>query len=309
MKEGWDEDPEARLTAANIACRIDSLATRVLSLDDNIESLDSTVESYTHRTVYISSSFSGQSNTRATPLTRISVDHTPLEAPLNILRSLQAFFRRPSHRSEERRILDASSDSSESSTSSVHRRAHASSFSGQSNARPMLVHQARFSVDNAPSSEAPPNILRNLQAYFHRSGHRYEEERISDASDSGVESSTSSAHKKVRVSSSFSGQSNTHPALTPQAFSVDHTHYSEAPPNTMRNLQSFFIAPALKTKKKGFWIFLILVSNQALCRHIETLQRLVPVLSPGDPTLGLPTHPKQSSLLTTPLLLKLHLLY
>ena len=109
MKEGWDEDPEARLTAANIACRIDSLTQPKIRISSANEKQSSDTHpafesstSSTHKSIHTSSSFSGQSNNQpvlmASP--RRPVSRAPSETPPTILRSLRAHFRYSSLRFE-----------------------------------------------------------------------------------------------------------------------------------------------------------------------------------------------------------------
>ena len=82
MEESWDEDPEARLTAANIVCRLETLerALRkqelIKELNDPFNEASSTANhgSSTHNKFRVSSSFSGHSSGHSFVLpTRLSV--------------------------------------------------------------------------------------------------------------------------------------------------------------------------------------------------------------------------------------------
>ena len=82
MEESWDEDPEARLTAANIVSRLETLE-RALRTEETVEEYRgsckalATPSSSSHKKLQMSSSFSGNSNCHP-PIfhTRLSVDNT-----------------------------------------------------------------------------------------------------------------------------------------------------------------------------------------------------------------------------------------
>ena len=90
MLESWDEDPEARLTAANIVSRLDIMLQETQSkekLTDEVENFSQAVvspvleasSSSIHKKVRISSSFSGQSNSHpVSPDVCLSVGNSEL---------------------------------------------------------------------------------------------------------------------------------------------------------------------------------------------------------------------------------------
>ena len=105
MEESWDEDPEARLTAANIVSRLENLE-RTQRKQELTKELDSTLPSrnitytgepqHAHRKVRVSSSFSGQPHNRlpVAQKTRRSVGST--ESPHNLMQSFQRHYGRGS---------------------------------------------------------------------------------------------------------------------------------------------------------------------------------------------------------------------
>ena len=104
MFESWDEDPEARLTAANIVSRLDIMLQETQlkeKLTDEVENSSQTVvspdleasSSSIHKKVCISSSFSGQSNPHpVSPDVRLSVGNS--ELPRSLLNVFQRQIRR-----------------------------------------------------------------------------------------------------------------------------------------------------------------------------------------------------------------------
>ena len=104
MFESWDEDPEARLTAANIVSRLDIMSQEKQSKDkltDEVENSSQAVvspvleasSSSIHKKVRISSSFSGQSNSHpVSPDVRLSVGNS--EFPRSLLNVFQTQIRR-----------------------------------------------------------------------------------------------------------------------------------------------------------------------------------------------------------------------
>ncbi len=104
MEESWDEDPEARLTAANIVSRLENLE-RTQRKQEIAKEVDSTPPSHNitytgepphaHRKVRVSSSFSGQPhNLPVAQRTRRSVGST--ESPHNLMQSFQRHYGRGS---------------------------------------------------------------------------------------------------------------------------------------------------------------------------------------------------------------------
>ena len=100
MFESWDEDPEARLTAANIVSRLDIMLQETQlkeKLTDEVENSSQAVlessSSSIHKKVRISSSFSGQSNPHPVSLdVRLSVGNS--ELPRSLINAFQRQIRR-----------------------------------------------------------------------------------------------------------------------------------------------------------------------------------------------------------------------
>ena len=106
MEESWDEDPEARLTAANIVSRLENLERmqRKEELGNEVESSlrnashpSSVTEPRTHKKVRVSSSFSGQPHNQPViaQRVRLSVGNAELSTN-NFVPPFQRYRRRSS---------------------------------------------------------------------------------------------------------------------------------------------------------------------------------------------------------------------
>lgn len=100
LTESWDEDPEARLTSANIIIQLEnligmrakihtlSLSPLVGCFQEFVSPVSETSQSSLCKKVHTSASFSGSSSIRPfVPPVRFSVDH--VDSPTNLIQSLQ----------------------------------------------------------------------------------------------------------------------------------------------------------------------------------------------------------------------------
>ena len=94
MLESWDEDPEARLTAANIVSRLDIMLQEIQSKEKLPDEVSPDLQA-SSSSITISPSFSGQTNSHpVSPDVRLSVGNSELPCRSSLLNVFQTQLRR-----------------------------------------------------------------------------------------------------------------------------------------------------------------------------------------------------------------------